>query len=201
MKILKTFVDNPNERYLDEAVKVLQDGGIIIYPTDTLYALGCDALNNQAIEKICKLKSIKSDKTNLSIICKDISQVAEYARFSNNDFKLMRENLPGPFTFIFQALSTLPKAFKGRKTVGIRIPNNNISIMLVEKLGNPIMTSSINFNDEDYGCEPELIAQKYNDTTEIIIDAGRGEIEPSTIIDCTNGFPEIIRQGKGLLKF
>ena len=105
------------------------------------------------------------------------------------------------FTFIFQALSTLPKAFKGRKTVGIRIPNNNISIMLVEKLGNPIMTSSINFNDEDYGCEPELIAQKYNDTTEIIIDAGRGEIEPSTIIDCTNGFPEIIRQGKGLLKF
>ena len=197
MKILKLYADNPNERYLDMAVDALRDGKIIIYPTDTLYALGCDALNNQAIERICKLKSIKSDKTNLSIICKDISQVAEYARFSNDDFKMMKENLPGAFTFIYPSLSSLPKAFKGRKTVGIRIPDNRIATMLVERLGNPIMTSSVEHYDEDYGCEPELMAQRYEDAVEIVIDAGRGELEPSTVVDCTSGEAEIIRQGIG----
>lgn len=197
MKILKTIADNPNDRYLDMAVDALKDGAIIIYPTDTLYALGCDAMNNQAIERICRIKSIKSEKTNLSIICKDISQVAEYARFSNDDFKMMRNNLPGAFTFIFPALSKLPKAFKGRKTVGVRIPDNPIATMLVEKLGNPIMTASVDYDDEDYGCEPELIAQRYSDSVDLIIDAGRGELEPSTIVDCTSGTPEITRQGKG----
>ena len=200
MKILKLYADNPNERYLDMAVDALRDGKIIIYPTDTLYALGCDALNNQAIERICKLKSIKSDNTNLSIICKDISQVAEYARFSNDDFKMMKENLPGAFTFIYPSLSSLPKAFKGRKTVGIRIPDNRIATMLVERLGNPIMTSSVEHYDEDYGCEPELMAQRYEDAVEIVIDAGRGELEPSTVVDCTSGEAEIIRQGKGELQ-
>lgn len=200
MKILKLYADNPNERYLDMAVDALRDGKIIIYPTDTLYALGCDALNNQAIERICKLKSIKSDKTNLSIICKDISQVAEYARFSNDDFKMMKENLPGAFTFIYPSLSSLPNAFKGRKTVGIRIPDNRIATMLVERLGNPIMTSSVEHCDEDYGCEPELMAQRYEDAVEIVIDAGRGELEPSTVVDCTSGEAEIIRQGKGELQ-
>ena len=200
MKILKLYADNPNERYLDMAVDALRDGKIIIYPSDTLYALGCDALNNQAIERICKLKSIKSDKTNLSIICKDISQVAEYARFSNDDFKMMKENLPGAFTFIYPSLSSLPKAFKGRKTVGIRIPDNRIATMLVERLGNPIMTSSVEHCDEDYGCEPELMAQRYEDAVEIVIDAGRGELEPSTVVDCTSGEAEIIRQGKGELQ-
>lgn len=200
MKILKLYADNPNERYLDMAVDALRDGKIIIYPTDTLYALGCDALNNQAIERICKLKSIKSDKTNLSIICKDISQVAEYARFSNDDFKMMKENLPGAFTFIYPSLSSLPKAFKGRKTVGIRIPDNRIATMLVERLGNPIMTSSVEHCDEDYGCEPELMAQCYEDAVEIVIDAGRGELVPSTVVDCTSGEAEIIRQGKGELQ-
>ena len=200
MKILKLYAENPNERYLDMAVDALRDGKIIIYPTDTLYALGCDALNNQAIERICKLKSIKSDKTNLSIICKDISQVAEYARFSNDDFKMMKENLPGAFTFIYPSLSSLPKAFKGRKTVGIRIPDNRIATMLVERLGNPIMTSSVEHYDEDYGCEPELMAQRYEDAVEIVIDAGRGELEPSTVVDCTSGEAEIIRQGKGELQ-
>ena len=200
MKILKLYADNPNERYLDMAVDALRDGKIIIYPTDTLYALGCDALNNQAIERICKLKSIKSDKTNLSIICKDISQVAEYARFSYDDFKMMKENLPGAFTFIYPSLSSLPKAFKGRKTVGIRIPDNRIATMLVERLGNPIMTSSVEHYDEDYGCEPELMAQRYEDAVEIVIEAGRGELEPSTVVDCTSGEAEIIRQGKGELQ-
>lgn len=200
MKIFKMYADNPNDRYIDMAVEALRDGKIIIYPTDTLYALGCDALNNNAIERICRLKSIKSDKTNLSIICEDISQVAEYARFNNDVFKLMKENLPGPFTFIIPALSSLPKAFKGRKTVGVRIPDNNIARLLVERLGNPIMTSSVEHYDEDYGSEPELIAQRYADAVELVIDAGRGELEPSTVVDCTSDEPEIIRQGKGELR-
>lgn len=200
MKILKTYSENPNERYLDVAVEALRNGQIIIYPTDTLYALGCDALNNQAIERICKLKGIKSEKTNLSIICKDISQVAEYARFNNDEFKMMKQNLPGAFTFILPALSKLPKVFKGRKTVGIRIPDNKIATMLVERLGNPIMTASVDFDDEDYGCEPELIAQNYMDGVEIIIDSGRSGLEPSTIVDCTGEEYEITRQGKGQLR-
>ncbi len=199
MKILKTYSENPNERYLDVAVEALRNGQIIIYPTDTLYALGCDALNNQSIERICKLKGIKSEKTNLSIICKDISQVAEYARFNNDEFKMMKQNLPGAFTFILPALSKLPKVFKGRKTVGIRIPDNKIATMLVERLGNPIMTASVDFDDEDYGCEPELIAQNYMDGVEIIIDSGRSGLEPSTIVDCTGEEYEIARQGKGQL--
>lgn len=200
MKILKTYSENPNERYLDVAVEALRNGQIIIYPTDTLYALGCDALNNQSIERICKLKGIKSEKTNLSIICKDISQVAEYARFNNDEFKMMKQNLPGAFTFILPALSKLPKVFKGRKTVGIRIPDNKIATMLVERLGNPIMTASVDFDDEDYGCEPELIAQNYMDGVEIIIDSGRSGLEPSTIVDCTGEEYEIARQGKGQLR-
>ena len=199
MKILKIYTENPNDRYIDEVVDVLRDGGIIIYPTDTLYALGCDALNNSAIERICRLKGLKSDKTNLSIICKDISQVAEYARFGNDDFKMMKANLPGPFTFIFQALSALPKAFKGRKTVGVRIPDNNIARLLVERLGNPILSSSVKCEDEDYGCEPELIAQCY-DGAELILDTGRSDNEPSTVVDCTGDEPEILRQGKGELQ-
>lgn len=200
MKILKTYSENPNERYLDVAVEALRNGQIIIYPTDTLYALGCDALNNQSIERICKLKGIKSEKTNLSIICKDISQVAEYARFNNDEFKMMKQNLPGAFTFILPALSKLPKVFKGRKTVGIRIPDNKIATMLVERLGNPIMTASVDFDDEDYGCEPELIAQNYMDGVEIIIDSGRSGLEPSTIVDCTGEEYEITRQGKSQLR-
>lgn len=199
MKILKIFEENPNDKYIDEAVEVLRDGGIIIYPTDTLYALGCDALNNQAIERICKLKGLKSDKTNLSIICKDISQVAEYARFGNDVFRLMRSNLPGPFTFILTALSALPKAFKGRKTVGVRVPDNKIARLLVERLGNPILSSSVKCEDEDYGCEPELIAQCY-DGVELILDSGRSDSVPSTVVDCTSGECEIVRQGKGELE-
>ena len=199
MQELKIFEENPNDKYIDEAVEVLRDGGIIIYPTDTLYALGCDALNNQAIERICKLKGLKSDKTNLSIICKDISQVAEYARFGNDVFRLMRSNLPGPFTFILTALSALPKAFKGRKTVGVRVPDNKIARLLVERLGNPILSSSVKCEDEDYGCEPELIAQCY-DGVELILDSGRSDSVPSTVVDCTSGECEIVRQGKGELE-
>lgn len=200
MKILKVISSNPNERYIDIATDSLVNGKIIIYPTDSLYALGCDALNNNAIEVICKTKGIRPEKTNLSIICENISQVAEYARIDNTTFALMKNNLPGPFTFILPALSRLPKAFKKRKTVGIRIPANNVAISLVHKLGHPIMTTSIQFDDEDFGCEPELIAEQYSTTADLILDAGRGYTIPSTIIDCTGTTPEIIREGKGILK-
>ena len=200
MKLLKVIPDNPNERFIDMAVDALNNGRLIIYPTDTLYALGCDALNNNAVEEICKIKGIKSEKTNLSIICESISQAAEYSRINNVAFALMKNNLPGPFTFILPALSQLPKAFKKRKAVGIRIPDNNIAMELVKKLGHPIMTTSIKYDDDDYGCEPELIAENYTNMVDVIIDAGRGNLTPSTIVDCTTDEYEITREGKGILQ-
>lgn len=187
-------------RPLDDVVRCLEDGGIIIYPTDTVYALGCDAMNNQAIERICAIKELKSAKTNLSIICSDISEVSQYAKFDNSQFRMMKQNLPGPFTFILQALSRLPKAFKGRRTVGIRIPDNDIAIAIEQALGKPILTTSVEGPDDDYRCEPGLIADTYKGNVDIIIDAGRGQLEPSTIVDCTDGEPEIVRQGKGVLE-
>lgn len=200
MKLLKVFKDNPNERFMELAADVMRRGGVVIYPTDTLYALGCDALNNNAIEKICKLKGLKSEKTNLSIICEDLSEVAKYARLDNANFRLLKDNLPGPFTFILPALSKLPKAFKGRKTVGVRIPDNAVSAALVKALGNPIMTTSVPVGDEeDYFTEPELIAERYIADVEIVIDAGRGGLVPSTIVDCTGEEPEVLRQGAGEL--
>lgn len=202
MKLLKVFRDNPNERFIELAADTMRRGGIVIYPTDTLYALGCDALNNNAIEKICKLKGIRSDRTNLSIICSDLSEVAKYARLENANFRLLKENLPGPFTFILPALSKLPKAFKGRKTVGVRIPDNRIALALVEALGNPIMTSSITIDDDedaDYLTEPELIAERFASDADLVIDGGHGGTEPSTVVDCTTDEPEIVRQGAGVL--
>ena len=200
MKLLKVFKDNPNERFMELAADVMRRGGVVIYPTDTLYALGCDALNNNAIEKICKLKGLKSEKTNLSIICEDLSEVAKYARLDNANFRLLKDNLPGPFTFILPALSKLPKAFKGRKNVGVRIPDNAVSAALVKALGNPIMTASVPVGDEeDYFTEPELIAERYIADVEIVIDAGRGGLVPSTIVDCTGDEPEVLRQGAGEL--
>ncbi|MBQ0121312.1 MAG: threonylcarbamoyl-AMP synthase [Bacteroidales bacterium] len=199
MKILSIKGGAINGRNLDEVVKCLEDGGIIIYPTDTVYALGCDAMNNQAIERICAIKEMKSAKTNLSIICSEISEVSQYAKFDNSQFRLMKAHLPGPFTFILQALSRLPKAFKGRKTVGIRIPDNDIALTIERALGKPILTTSVEGPDDDYRCEPELIAETYKSSVDIVIDAGRGELEPSTIVDCTGDEPEVVRQGKGEL--
>ena len=200
MKVLPIIEKNINSRYIDEVARCLEDGGIIIYPTDTVYALGCDAMNNQAIERICSIKEMKSAKTNLSIICSDISEVAQYAKFDNLQFRLMKSNLPGPFTFIFPALSKLPKAFKGRRTVGIRIPQNEITLAIVQALGRPILTTSVPGRDEDYRCEPELMAEAHSSVVDIVVDAGRGELIPSTIVDCTGDEPEIIRQGKGELE-
>lgn len=201
MKILKMYTSNINDRFMDEVIETLRDGGIVIYPTDTLYAIGCDALKNNAIERICKIKGINPQRTNLSIVCSDISQASQYARIDNRAFQLLRENLPGAFTFILPAASTLPKVFKGRKTVGIRVPDNVIACEIAARLGNPILTTSIEWDDDpEDGCNPQAIALKYEDIVDIVIDGGSGELTPSTIVDCTDSAaPEIVREGKGAL--
>ena len=201
MKILKMYTSNINDRFMDEVIETLRDGGIVIYPTDTLYAIGCDALKNNAIERICKIKGINPQRTNLSIVCSDISQASQYARIDNRAFQLLRENLPGAFTFILPAASTLPKVFKGRKTVGIRVPDNVIACEIAARLGNPVLTTSIEWDDDpEDGCNPQAIALKYEDIVDIVIDGGSGELTPSTIVDCTDSSaPEIVRDGKGEL--
>lgn len=198
---VKLYEENPNPKEIDKIVRVLQDGGLIVYPTDTVYAIGCDALNVRAVEKICRMKDINPEKSNLSIICYDLSNISEYARVDNNTFKLMKKNLPGPFTFILNTTSSLPKIYKNKKTVGIRIPDNNIIRELVHTLGNPIMTTSVKDDDEviEYTTDPELIYERYQDLVDIVIDGGYGGIEASTIVDCTGDEPEIIRQAKGEL--
>lgn len=197
MKIIKVWSDNPSERQLDEICKNLEDGEIMIFPTDTLYGMACDALNSKAIDRICRLKGINPDKTHLSIICADISMASEYARFDNKDYKLLRDFTPGPYTFLFKAASSLPKAFKGRKVVGIRIPDTNICREIAMRLGRPLLTTSIHFTDEDYAINPGLIAEKYEGKIDFMIEGEEGGTIPSTIIDCTGETPEVIREGKG----
>ena len=198
--LIKLYEDSPNQREIDKVIEVLRNGGIVIYPTDTLYAFGCDALNVRAVEKICDLKGINPLRNNLSIICYDLREISEYAKVDTTTFKLMRKNLPGPFTFILNTTSTLPRIYKNRKTVGIRVPDNNIIRELVTQLGNPIMTTSVNGDeDEDtgYRTNPELIHEKWESVVDIVVDGGNGGLEPSTIVDCTGDLPEITRQGKG----
>lgn len=198
---IKLYNDNPNPKEINKIVNLLRDGGLIIYPTDTVYAMGCDALNVKAVDKICKLKGINPAKNNLSIICYDLSNISEYAKVDNSIFKLMKKNLPGPFTFILNTTSSLPKVYKERKTVGIRVPDNNIIREIVNALGNPVMTTSIKDDDEmiEYSTDPELIYEKYNKNIDLVIDGGYGGIEASTIVNCTGEEIEIIRQGKGEL--
>lgn len=200
MRLLKMYPTSINEKYIDAVVKELKDGGIIIYPTDTLYAIACDALNNRAVERICKIKDIDPGRSTLSIVCSDISQAADYARIDNVAFKMLKEYLPGPYTFLLPSSTTLPKVFKGRKTVGIRIPDNAIAIALATALGNPLMTTSVEVDDDApyESVMPESIAMKYGDKVDIIIDAGEGDVVPSTVIDITDSSsPEVIREGKG----
>ena len=201
--IIKLYNENPNPREIDEVVSILRDGGIVIYPTDTLYGIGCDALNVRAVERICELKGINPQKSNLSIICNDLSIISEYAKVNTPVFKLMKRNLPGPFTFILPTTSSLPKIYKNKKTVGIRVPDNNIIREIVARLGNPVLSTSVkDENDEiEYTTDPELIHEKWGEIADIVIDGGFGGIEPSTVIDCTSDDPEIIRQGKGVLNF
>ena len=189
-------------REVDKVVNILRDGGIIIYPTDTVYAMGCDALNVRAVEKICKMKGLNPQKNRLSIICPDLSNISEYAKVSNTIFKLMKRNLPGPFTFILNATNSLPKIYKNRKEVGIRVPDNNITLILARELGNPLLTTSVRDKDPwggDYSIDPELIDEEYGNEVDAVIDGGYGGLEPSTIVNCTGDEIEIIRQGKGEL--
>lgn len=199
MKSIKIWNNEASERQLDQICAMLQDHQVIIIPTDTLYGIACDALSPKAIEKICRLKGINPEKTNLSIICSDISMASEYSRFDNKDFKLLRDNTPGAFTFLFRAASSLPKAFKGRKTVGVRIPDNKFCLDLVSHLGHPLLTTSIEFSDDDYARNPELIAEAYEGMADLIVEGDDGDTVPSTIVDCTGPEPGIIRQGKGIL--
>ncbi len=200
MTILKMYPTSLNEKYLDLAIDTLRSGGIIIYPTDTLYAIGCDALNNNAIERICKIKGINPQKTNLSIICHNLSQAAEYARIDNRAFKMLREYLPGPFTFLLPASTKLPKVFKGRKTVGVRIPDNTIPVTLAEMLGNPLLTTSVEDDGEGGIIYPQSLAIKYEETVDMLIDGGEGNETPSTIVDLTDSAnPELLRQGAGTI--
>lgn len=201
--LIKLYNENPNPREIEKIVSILHDGGTVIYPTDTLYAIGCDALNVRAVEKICDLKGINPEKSNLSIICNDLSIISEYAKVNNTTFKLMKRNLPGPFTFILQTTSSLPKIYKKKKTVGIRVPDNTIIREIVAQLGNPILSTSIKDKDDEieYTTNPELIHEKWSDIADLVIDGGIGGIEASTVVDCTSDDPIIIRQGKGELKY
>lgn len=199
--LIKIYPENPNPREIDRILKMLRDGGLIIYPTDTVYAIGCDALNVRAVERICNMKGVNPQKNNLSIICSDMSNLSEYAQISNAAYKIMKRNLPGPFTFILPTSSRLPKIYKHKKEVGIRIPDNNIVLTLVRELGNPLLSMSVHDEDEliEYSTDPELIHEKYAHLVEAVIDGGYGETTPSTVINCIDDEFEIIRAGKGEL--
>lgn len=200
MQILKFYPGQVNERNVAQAAEALRDGHIIVYPTDTLYALGCDALNQRAIERLCRLKGLNPDKNLLSIACSDISQAAEYARIDNRAFRLLKEYLPGPFTFILPASTRLPKVFKGRKTVGVRIPDCDVARALAAALGNPLLTASVNLDADspEDATEPDALAMRYGSDAAMLLDGGAGNAEPSTIVDLLDSSaPEVVRLGAG----
>jgi tRNA threonylcarbamoyl adenosine modification protein (Sua5/YciO/YrdC/YwlC family) len=199
--LIKIYPENPNEKVIQQVVDVLQKGGIVIYPTDTVYGMGCDISNSKAIEKICKIRGIKPEKANFSFICYDLSHISDFTRqIDNETYRVIKKALPGPFTFIFNANKNVPKLLSSnKKTVGIRVPDNTIARAIVKMLGNPIISTSIHDDDEimEYSTDPELIHEKYQDIVDLVIDGGYGDNEPSTIVDCSEGNFEIIRQGKG----
>jgi tRNA threonylcarbamoyl adenosine modification protein (Sua5/YciO/YrdC/YwlC family) len=201
--LIRIYNENPNPKHIRQVADLLENGGIIIYPTDTVYAMGCDILATKAIEKIARFKGLNPKNPELSLIFHDMSQLSEYTIIrDNNIFKLLKRNLPGPFTFIVQANSQIPKLFKNKKkTVGIRIPDNNIVLEIVRELGRPIITTSIHDPDEliEYTTDPELIYEKYRDFTDTVIDGGFGKNEASTIVDCTGDEIVVVRQGLGVL--
>ncbi|WMN12685.1 L-threonylcarbamoyladenylate synthase [Marivirga salinae] len=200
-EFIKLFEENPDPRKIQQIVDILKDGGVIIYPTDTIYGLGCDLTNRKAIDKLCWVKGIKPGKINLSFICEDMSHISDYVKnLSTPTFKLMKKNLPGPFTFILPANSNVPKIVNAnKKTVGIRIPNNNIPIALVKALGNPLITTSIKDDDDivEYPTDPEEIYESFKNLVDVVIDGGYGNNNPSTVIDCTKEPAEIVREGLG----
>ena len=201
--LIRIYPDNPNPREIKIVVECLNDGGVIIFPTDTIYALGCDIFKARAIDRVAQIKGVKKEKANFSFLCHDLSHLSDFTKpLSNDVFKLMKRSLPGPFTFILESNNNVPKILhRKKKTVGIRVPDNNISRELVRQLGNPIMSTSIRDEDEviEYSTDPELIHEKYSNQVDIVIDGGFGDNEPSTIIDCSTDEIVIVREGKGLL--
>lgn len=202
--LLRINPDKPNYDEIAQVVTCLRDGGIIIYPTDTVYGLGCDIHKQRAVERICKIKGIDPEKANFSFICSDLSHLSDFTKpISTQTYKLMKKALPGPFTFILAANNNVPKLFSSKKkTVGIRIPDNNICLEIVKQLGNPIMSTSVHDEDAliDYTTDPELIHEKYKNLVDIVIAGGYGNNEASTVVDCTNGEYTILRPGLGVLE-
>ncbi|MFT5771347.1 MAG: tRNA threonylcarbamoyl adenosine modification protein (Sua5/YciO/YrdC/YwlC family) [Algoriphagus sp.] len=203
-EFIKLYEENPDPRRISQIVDILRDGGVVIYPTDTVYGMGCDITSQKAIDRICKIKGINPKKHNFSIICADMSNIAEFTRIITKPvFKLMKKAFPGPFTFILDASNQVPKILHSKKkTIGIRIPNHSIPLLLVKELGNPILTTSINDEDEvvEYSTDPELIFEKYENLVDVVIDGGYGQNIASTILDCTGNEIEILRQGLGKLE-
>jgi tRNA threonylcarbamoyl adenosine modification protein (Sua5/YciO/YrdC/YwlC family) len=199
-QFIKIYPQNPNEAAIAKVVKVLKDGGLVIYPTDTVYGLGCDITNTKALERIAKIKGIKLEKANFSFICHDLSNLSDYVKqIDTPTFKILKRSLPGPYTFILPGNNNLPKEFKKKKTVGIRVPDNAIVLEIVKQLGNPIVSTSIHDDDEvlEYSTDPELIFEKWQNLVDVVIDGGYGDNQPSTIIDLSEGEPVVIREGKG----
>jgi tRNA threonylcarbamoyl adenosine modification protein (Sua5/YciO/YrdC/YwlC family) len=201
-EFIKIYEDKPSEAAIAKVVKVLRDGGLVIYPTDTVYGLGCDITNSRALERIAKIKGVKLDKAKFSFICHDLSNLSDYVKqIDTATFKILKRALPGPYTFILPGNNNLPKEFKKKTTVGIRVPENNITLEIVRQLGNPIVTTSIRDEDDvvEYTTDPELIFEKWQNLVDMVIDGGYGDNVASTIIDLSGHEPEVVREGKGSL--
>lgn len=202
--LIRIYEENPNPKAIEQVVEVLRRGGVIIYPTDTIYGIGCDITNQKAIDRVCQIRGLKREKANLSFICNDLTSISQYTKpLDSTTFRLLKRSLPGPFTYILNASGHVPKLLSSKKkTVGIRVPDNNIAREIVAQLGNPIISTSIHDDDEivEYSTDPELIYEKYGELVDIVIDGGYGENIASTVVDCTNGDFEVLRQGKGDLE-
>ena len=199
-EFLKIYPENPNPKAIQKVVETLRKGGLIIYPTDTVYGLGCDITNVKALDRIAKIKGVKLERSNFSFICHDLSNLSDYVtQIETPIFKLLKRTLPGPYTYILPGASTLPHPFKKKKTVGIRIPDNSIALEIVKSLGNPIVSTSIHDDDEilEYSTDPELIYEKWNSKVDLVIDGGYGDNQPSTVIEINGTELSVIREGKG----
>lgn len=202
-EFIKIYEENPNPKEIKRVVKILRDGGVIIYPSDTVYALGCDINNNRAMERVAQLRGVKLEKANFSFVCEDLSNLSDYVKqIDTPTFKILKRNLPGPYTFILPGNNNLPTVFKKKKEVGIRVPDNSITRAIVQELGNPIISTSIKDDDEviEYTTDPELILEKWENLVDLVIDGGYGGNIPSTVIDLTGPEPVVIREGKGSLE-
>ncbi len=203
--IKKIYANNPNPKDVEFVVDMLKDGGVIIYPTDTVYGIGCDIHNRNAVERVARIKNVRIEKANFAIICSDLSHLSDYAKqVDNTTFKMMKRLLPGPYTFILNASNKVPRFFtEKKKTIGIRIPNNNVILEIVRVLGNPVLTTSVHTENDMYEeiTNPELIHERYKDRVDLVIDGGTGGVVLSTIIDCTNGECKVVREGAGSIDF